>query len=72
MVSVTQLPAILATCGILKYLSGIQNLGFATTCPAYLMAALIVACYLVNILIGLIPVWRIVKLPPAKLAAKNN
>ena len=72
MVSVTQLPAILVTCGILKYLSGIQNLGFATTCPAYLMVALIVACYLVNIFIGLIPVWRIVKLPPAKLAAKNN
>lgn len=71
MVSRTQLPATVFVCCILKYLSGIKNLGFATSCPLYLMFLIIVVCYVINIIVGLIPIWKIVKLPPAKLAAKN-
>ncbi len=67
----TQLPAVILTGGVMKFLSGIETLGFATSCPWYLIFGLMAVIYLANIIIGLIPIFEIVKLPPATLAAKN-
>lgn len=69
--SFTQLPAVLFVSGIMTYLSGIESLEMSTSYPWYIMLGLLGGMYLMNVLVGLVPIYNILKQPPAKLAAKN-
>lgn len=69
--TLTQVPAMLVTYGVLKYLTDVASFGFATICPWYVLIASMIAVYIVNIPVGLLPILSILRLPPAGLAAKN-
>lgn len=66
------LPGILICAGVLRSVSGIAalQLDFSFGIPAMLLT--ILALFAANILVGLLPIWRIVKTPPAQLATKSD
>ncbi len=68
----TCVPAILVTSGIIKFITSIPSLQFNLLFPWWLALLLIVALYLVNAVISIIPVQGILRKPPAQLAVKNT
>ena len=70
--SYTSLPAILLTSAVLKFIASIPSLELSLVYPW--SAALVIAAflYIVNSLAGILPILGILKLPPAKLAAKYD
>lgn len=70
--SETSLIAVLITVLVIKQISGIKSLGLTLIFPWYAVAGTILLLYVLNILIGLLPVRRLLKLPPAQLAAKYD
>lgn len=67
----TSLPAVLITSWVLKFVSAIPSLEIQLIFPWWAAALLLVALYLVNIIISILPVHHILSKPPAKLALKN-
>lgn len=70
--SYTMLPVILIASGILKFLASMPSMEFYLTYPWYSVGLLLVFVYAVNTIVGLMPVYHIIKLPPAQLAAKAD
>jgi len=66
----TVLPVVLLLSGIVKFIAAIPSMQAYVVYPWSAMAGLLVFFYLINIMVGIIPVYRIMKLPPAQLAGK--
>lgn len=66
------LPGILICAGVLRSVSGIEalQLDFFFGLPVMLLTILVL--FSINIFVGLTPIWRIVKIPPAQLATKSD
>ena len=70
--SVTSVPGVLLISFIGLVLSRIESLGVDITYPWYAIILTILFFYTANILVGILPVWRLLRLPPAQLAAKYD
>jgi ABC-type lipoprotein export system ATPase subunit len=68
--SYTVLPVVLVFSGILKFIAVIPSLQVDIVYPWYAVGLLLAFLYVVNITVGLVPVYNIIKLPPAQLAEK--
>lgn len=66
----TSLPAVLITSAILKFIASIPSLEINIIYPWWAMLGTLAFLYVVNCLAGILPILGILKLPPAKLAAK--
>ncbi|MBO5199050.1 MAG: ATP-binding cassette domain-containing protein [Lachnospiraceae bacterium] len=66
----TTIPAALLTGGILHFVASIRSLEMEFFYPWYVQLLLIAALCMINLLVGLLPIRGIVRLMPAKLAAK--
>lgn len=66
----TVLPVVVVLSGIIKYIAIIPALQFHIVYPWTAVAALLLFLYLSNIIAGILPVYRIVKLPPAQISTK--
>lgn len=66
------LPAVLLTAGITVALSNIESLGIVVICPWYAIAGTIVFLFACNILLAILPIRKMLKLPPAQLATKYD
>lgn len=67
----TCIPAILVTSAIIKFIVSIPSLQIYLLFPWWMALALMAALLAVNSIISLLPVWGILRMPPAQLAAKN-
>ncbi len=70
--SYTSLIAVILTTVVTKFLGNIPSLGITIIYPWYAFVGTIVFIYLANIIIGVLPVMKLLKLPPAALAAKYD
>ena len=70
--SYTSLPGILITIFIGFVLARIEVLNISMTYPWYAVILTVLFFYAVNILVGIMPVCRLLRLPPAQLAAKYD
>ncbi len=70
--SYTSLVAVILTTIVTKFLSNIPSLGITIIYPWYAFVGTIAFIYLANIIIGVLPVTKLLKLPPAALAAKYD
>jgi ABC-type antimicrobial peptide transport system permease subunit len=70
--STTTLPGTLLTIFVTYVLAQIPLMESSFYFPWYLFAAVVLVLYLVNIIIGILPIRRMLKLPPAQLAAKYD
>ncbi len=66
----TMLPVVLVTSSIIKFIDVIPSLEAYIVYPWSAVIGLLIFLYMINIIIGLIPVYQVVKLPPAQLADK--
>lgn len=69
--SYTVLPAVLITSGIIKFVSSIPSLELQLIFPWWAAVALILAMYLINLIISVIPVNSTLSKPPAALAVNK-
>ncbi|MDD7404084.1 MAG: ABC transporter ATP-binding protein/permease [Butyribacter sp.] len=69
--SYTVLPAVLITSGIIKFIGSIPSLGLQLCFPWVAAVLLIVAIYIVNLLISMIPVRGTLSQPPAALTVNK-
>lgn len=67
----TCIPAILITSGVIKFITSIPSLQIYLLFPWWLALLLIVALFVLNTFISILPVNGILRKPPAQLAAKN-
>lgn len=70
--SMTSLVGAGLTVLIMKFVAGIEALEITFVFPWYIFVMVIVFLYGVNVLIGILPVQKMLKLPPAQLAAKYD
>jgi len=68
--SYTVLPTVVLTSIVIKILGNFKSIGINFVYPWYTMFFILIALYTANVLIGLLPVYSIVKQPPAKMAEK--
>jgi ABC-type antimicrobial peptide transport system permease subunit len=68
----TVLPVVLGFSSILKLIAAIPSLRLTIVYPWTAMIVLLIFLYLVNIIVGILPVYSIVKLPPARIAEKST
>ena len=68
----TCIPAILITSGIIKFIVSIPSLEIYLRFPWWMALLLIFVLFGVNSVISILPVWKILRKPPAQLAAKNG
>jgi len=66
----TVLPTVVVTSIVIMLLGKIKSLGINFNYPWYTMFFILLVLYAVNVIIGLLPVYRIIKQPPAKIAEK--
>lgn len=66
------LPGVLICAGVLHSVSGIEALQLDFSFGVPVMLLTILALFAANILVGLLPIRRIVKTPPAQLATKSD
>ena len=69
--SVTVLPTVLIFSFIIKFISGVPSLEAHVVYPWSAVFMLLSFLYVINIAVGLIPVFNTLKFPPAQLAAKR-
>ncbi len=67
----TQIITMTVAAVVCKYLSGVINVNILSLCPWNYLLALVGGIFVMNILVSLLSVISIIKLPPARLAAKN-
>ena len=70
--SYTSLPAILLTSAVLKFIASIPSLEMTLVYPWSAVFGIVAFLYVINCLAGILPIVGILKLPPAKLAAKYD
>lgn len=70
--SYTTLPAVLAATGVLKFIASIPSLESKMVFSWGAAGVILLFLYIVNIIAGILPVLGMLKLPPAKLAAKYD
>lgn len=70
--SVTSLPSVIVTSGLLKFIASIPSLQINMVYPWSAAVAIMVFIYLVNIIAGILPILGLIKLPPAKLASSYD
>ncbi len=70
--SYTSLVGVIATTAVTWVLSRIPSLGMEYDYPWQILIATIAALYLFNVVIGILPVRKMLRLPPAQLAAKYD
>ena len=70
--SYTSVPAILLTSAILKFIVSIPSLEMTLVYPWSAAFGIIGFLYIINGIAGILPIIGILKLPPAKLAAKYD
>lgn len=68
--SYTVLPAVLITSGIIKFVGSIPSLELGMIFPWWCILLLLLAMYLLNLIISILPVRNILSQPPAVLASK--
>ena len=68
----TSLVTVILTTVVTKFLGNIPSLGMTVIYPWYAFVGTIIFIYLANVIIGVMPVVRLLKLPPAALAAKYD
>lgn len=68
--SCTVLPAVLITGGVVKFIAGTPSLQSELVYPWYADGLLLLLIYTVNILVGIVAVYQIIKLPPAQIAKR--
>jgi ABC-type antimicrobial peptide transport system permease subunit len=68
--SYTVLPVVLILSSIIKFIAGIPSLQQHIVYPWPAAALLVISLYAVNIIIGILPVYSVVKLPPAQMVEK--
>lgn len=68
--SYTILPAVLITSGIIKFIGSIPSLELGMIFPWWCILLLLLAMYLLNLVISILPVRNILSQPPAVLASK--
>ncbi len=69
--SYTSLPAVLATCGVMKFISSVPSLEIDMAMPWWAAVLLVFGLYAVHSLISILPVYGILSKPPATLAVKE-
>ncbi len=69
--SMTSLPAVILTTGVMKFISAVPSLSIDFNFPIWCIALLLCAIYAVHAIISMLPVWSILKQPPAALAVKQ-
>lgn len=69
--SYTVLPVVLFVSCIIKFISGTPSLQSNIVYPWFAVVVLLVFIYVVNTMVGIIPVYNIIKLPPAQIAEKE-
>lgn len=67
MTAYTCIPAILITSGIIKFITSVPSLEIYLLFPWWMAALLIVAMFIVNSVVSVLPVHRILHTPPAQL-----
>ena len=67
MTAYTCIPAILITSGVIKFISSIPSLQIYLLFPWWMAALLIVAMFVVNMIVSVLPVRKILHTPPAQL-----
>lgn len=67
----TCIPAVVITSGIIKFIVSVPSLQIYLLFPWWLAVLLIVALFVVNVVISILPVQEILRKPPAQLAAKG-
>lgn len=70
--SYTSLPVILLTSAVLKFIASIPSLEMTLVYPWSAAFGIVAFLYVINCLAGILPIVSILKLPPAKLAAKYD
>lgn len=70
MTSTTVLPVVLISSAVIKLIASIPSFQLNIVYPWTAMAGLLGFLYLVNIIVGLLPVYSVIKLPPARIAEK--
>ena len=68
----TSLVTVILTTVVTRFLGNIPSLGLTVIYPWYACVGTIVFIYLANVIIGVSPVVKLLKLPPAALAAKYD
>lgn len=68
----TSLIAVILTVVVTKFLGSIPSLGMTVVFPWYAFVGTLLFIYVANVIIGVMPVMRLLKLPPAKLASKYD
>lgn len=68
----TSLVTVILTTIVTKFLGNIPSLGMTVIYPWYAFVGTVIFIYLANVIIGVMPVVRLLKLPPAALAAKYD
>ena len=68
--SYTVLPTVVVTSIVIMLLGNIKSFGIHFVYPWYTMFLILIVLYAVNVFIGLLPVFRLIKQPPAKIAEK--
>jgi len=68
----TSLVAVILTTVVTNFLGNIPSLGIEIIYPWYAFVGTIVFIYVANVIIGILPVIKLLKLPPAALAAKYD
>ncbi len=68
--SYTVLPAVLITSGVIRFIGSIPSLELGMIFPWWCVLLLLIAMYLLNLAISILPVRSILSRPPAELAAK--
>ena len=67
MTAYTCIPAILITSGVIKFITSVPSLEIYLLFPWWMAALLIVAMFVVNVIVSVLPVRRILHTPPAQL-----
>jgi len=66
----TVLPVVLIFSSMIKFIASVPSFQLTIVYPWLAMIALLVFIYAVNIIVGILPVYGIVKLPPARIEEK--
>lgn len=66
----TVLPIVLLSSGVIKLISSIPSFQLRIVYPWAAVGVLLAFIYVVNIIVGLLPVYSFIKLPPARIAEK--
>lgn len=68
----TTLVGVAATTLVTKFLSSIPSLQISINYPWYMAALTFLALFLIHIVTGVLPIMRLLRLPPARLASKYD